>query len=148
MSFISKVERDRARVKKTSEIFTPEWLVDEMLMNLYKHNPSLFSDPDKTFLEPAAGNGNFVVRILYWKVTKFREANPGKVIPMDRILGAIHAIELMQDNVAEMHVRVLTDVSVIMGITVAEAFAQYGEIVRQNIVCGNFLEWEIGRAHV
>jgi hypothetical protein len=136
------VHRSRDRIRQTGEIFTPQWLVDEMLGELGKQDPTLFTDPTKTFLEPACGDGNFVVRILHWKVVKFREANPGAYVPMARILGSIYAIDLMADNIAACRLRVLREVAAHMGISVGAAREKYRSIINRNIVVGNALHWD------
>ena len=54
------------RIKKNGEVFTPDWLVKEMLGKL----PEDAWEPDKTFLEPAGGDGNFVEAIIKEKVSR------------------------------------------------------------------------------
>ena len=49
--YMSGVERDKLRIKQTAEVFTPTPLVQEMLDKLEEENPTLFSDPTKTFLD-------------------------------------------------------------------------------------------------
>jgi hypothetical protein len=50
----------KARVKRFGEVFTPPELVAEMLDKLPAH---VWSDPFATWLEPAAGDGAFLVEI-------------------------------------------------------------------------------------
>ena len=57
---MSGVERDQLRIKQTSEVFTPTPLVQEMLDKLEKEDPTLFSDPTKTFLDNSCGDGQFL----------------------------------------------------------------------------------------
>jgi type I restriction-modification system DNA methylase subunit len=47
--------------KDNDEVFTPPHLIEEMLDKL---DPSVWSDPTKTWLDPCAGIGNFSVLIL------------------------------------------------------------------------------------
>jgi type I restriction-modification system DNA methylase subunit len=47
--------------KENDEVFTPQSLVEEMLDKL---PPEVWSSPDKTWLDPCAGLGNFSVVIL------------------------------------------------------------------------------------
>ena len=48
------------RANDTAEVFTPRSLVRDMLSRL---PPQVWFDPNKTWLEPAAGDGNFLVEI-------------------------------------------------------------------------------------
>lgn len=53
--------RSRERVKDHGEVFTPQWVVDEMLELIPE---AAWQDPAYVFIEPTCGNGNFLVRIL------------------------------------------------------------------------------------
>lgn len=101
----SKIFKDRARqhgehitkerAKQTGEVFTPRELIDEMLDKL----PSDVWQAGKTFLEPAAGNGNFVIAVLE------RKLNAG--CSPTQAISDVYAIEYMKDNVDVMCKRVL-----------------------------------------
>src|SRR5579859_6554627 len=56
--------KSRYRVADHGEVFTPPWLVEEML-NLVKGEAERI---DARFLEPACGSGNFLVPILQRKL--------------------------------------------------------------------------------
>ena len=47
----------------SDEVFTPPWLVNEMLDMLEENSPGIFSDPSKTFLDPACKTGIFLREI-------------------------------------------------------------------------------------
>lgn len=51
----------KAKSDKHGEVFTPPSLINEMLDQLPQE---LFSDPSKTWFDPAAGKGNFPIEIL------------------------------------------------------------------------------------
>ena len=51
----------REKVKINGEVFTPFFLIEEMLNQLPNH---LWKDPTKTWLDPAAGLGNFHCVVL------------------------------------------------------------------------------------
>lgn len=46
---MTTITRSKERIKKTGEIFTPSWLVEEMLSTL---PPTLFTDPTKNLSGP------------------------------------------------------------------------------------------------
>ena len=56
--------KSKQRVADHGEVFTPEWLVEEML-DLVKSKTERI---DSRFLEPACGSGNFLVAILRRKL--------------------------------------------------------------------------------
>lgn len=122
---VSKETRD-ARVKRTAEIFTPVELVQEMLDKLPKES----WHEDKTFCDPAAGNGNFLVEVYRYKVEKYRH-NPTKA------LSTIYGVELMPDNVAEMKMRLYKQAKSYR-VNPKEAQA----ILEKNIVCANALTYD------
>jgi 2-polyprenyl-3-methyl-5-hydroxy-6-metoxy-1,4-benzoquinol methylase len=93
--------KSKKRVKDLGEVFTPPFLVDDMLNAL----PPDAWEPGKTFLEPSCGNGNFLVEVARRKVL-------AGASPMDA-LRTIYAIDIMEDNVVEARQRVLT----VLGLT-------------------------------
>ena len=115
-----KIHRSKERIKQTGEVFTPLELVDEMLSKL----PEEVWAPDKTFLEPSCGDGNFLVRIVAWKIWKAWEqwltlrSQYNSAIPLtaDKImanaviqqaLGTTFAVDFQQDNVEHAKTRTL-----------------------------------------
>lgn len=137
-----EIVRDRSRVHRTAEVFTPQWLVDEMLMTLFRANPGLFYYEHATFLEPSCGDGNFLVRMVHYKITLNRHRLRDKRVPMADILESIFGIDLMPDNVQVARHRVLEVVAEHRGCSVEKARAEFGHIVDRNIACGSALEWD------
>ena len=84
------IQRSQQRIDQTGEVFTPAPLVSEMLDTLHKE---VFTDPSKTFLDPAAGDGNFLVQVLERKIAN-------GISPL-KALSTIYGVELMEDNVQE-----------------------------------------------
>lgn len=70
------VVKSRDRVKAYGEVFTPRHMVERMLDLVGEELESGPEFVDKTFLEPAAGHGNFLVAILGRKLHAI-EAAPG-----------------------------------------------------------------------
>lgn len=91
----------QARKKATAEDFTPAWLVNQMLDKLKEYSPESLSNPYKTFLDPACGNGNMLVEVLKRKLAKFA---PSKDDP-SRILASIYGCDIMIDNINECRLR-------------------------------------------
>ena len=116
--YMSGVERDRARVKATGEVFTPTVLVQAMLD---KMDPVLFIDPAKTFLEPSCGDGQFLSEIL------IRKLENG--IELATALATLYGVDLMPDNVDQCRQRLLCGRD------------DLRHIVEQNIVCADGLRY-------
>ena len=86
--------KSKERIKNTGEVFTPEWLVDEMLDKLPQ---SLFQDPTKTYLDPACGDGNILVRVLRRKIEN------GST-PL-QALQTTFGVDIMPDNIQQCRKR-------------------------------------------
>lgn len=82
------------RIRQYGEVFTPIQTVREMLDTLEKENPGIF-DPGRTFLEPACGDGAFIVEILRRKFERCRGRKDFTVA-----LESVYGFEIQADNVA------------------------------------------------
>ena len=88
----SKVERSEERIYETNEIFTPIELCFDIIDSYIPVED--LKNPNSTFIDPAAGNGNFLVAIK----KRLMQFHSEKHI-LDNM---IYAVELMQDNHKEM----------------------------------------------
>tara|TARA_B100002019_G_scaffold230776_1_gene204241 strand:- start:2026 stop:2430 length:405 start_codon:yes stop_codon:yes gene_type:complete len=87
----SDIERSDERIDQTGEVFTPMELCAEMVSELPQ---SMLQDAKSTFLDPAAGSGNFLLA-LQTELLKYHSLQHIN----DNML---YAVELMEDNHAEM----------------------------------------------
>ena len=117
----------KSRRKETAEDFTPEPLVNEMLNKLPQE---VWNDPNKTFLDNSAGNGNFLVVILRRKLAAGH--------PPLQALSTIYGVELMPDNVEEMKDRLLVELPTLTPEEVKKA----RKIIDHNIVCCDALKFD------
>jgi len=115
---MSGVERDNLRVKSTGEVFTPTPLVQEVLDKLPQE---LFSDPTKTFIDPACGDGQFLSELLIRKLEND--------ISFEVAISTIYGVDIMEDNVKLCQDRLLC----------GREDLRY--IVERNIVCADSLEY-------
>jgi len=95
-----QVVKSRHRVKTYGEVFTPRHMVDRML-DLVREELETGPDfVDKTFLEPAAGDGNFLVAILRRKLHAIEKQYPAEEWPQESLfaVASIYGIELLEDN--------------------------------------------------
>ena len=88
---LNRIERDYLRVKATGEVFTPLDVITKKLNDLENHDPLLFKDPSKTFLEPSCGDGNFLSEVL------IRKMENGSTF--EQALSTVYGVDLMIDNV-------------------------------------------------
>lgn len=88
--YMSGVERDRTRVKSTGEVFTPTPLVQEILEQIPVDQ---FLDPQKTFLDPSCGDGQFLSEIIIKKIEN------GSTY--EQALATTYGVDLMPDNCRE-----------------------------------------------
>lgn len=112
--------RDKERIKKTGEVFTPFSVIDQMIAKIPEEK---WKDPKATFLDPTAGSGNILVRML--------EKRLASGISKKDAVKTLYGVELMQDN-RDLCVRRILE---IVG-------PKYAKIVNRNIVCADFFKWD------
>jgi hypothetical protein len=95
---MSGVERDKLRIKQMAEVFTPTFLVQEMLDKLEGENTDLFSDPTKTFLDNSCGDGQFLSEVVIRKMER-------SGCTLEQALSTTYGVEFMEDNVNECRMR-------------------------------------------
>lgn len=95
MGKVNRLIKSNKRVKQFGEVFTPPELVSKMLDKL----PAEMWLPGKTFLEPACGNGNFLVQVLERKLAAGHDVYDA--------VSTIYAIDIQQDNVTESIYRMM-----------------------------------------
>lgn len=123
--YMSGVERDKLRVKQTAEVFTPTPLVQEMLDKLEESEPTLFSDPNKTFLDNSCGDGQFLSEVVIRKMER-------SGCSLEQALRTTYGVDLMEDNVDECRKR----------LSGPEPTPEILEIVNKNIVCHDALTYD------
>ena len=104
-----QVVKSRHRVKTYGEVLTPRDMVDRMLDLVRDELESGPGFVDKTFLEPAAGDGNFLVAILHRKLGAIEKQYPYEEWPETSLfaLASIYGIELLEDNHQDAKVAML-----------------------------------------
>lgn len=134
--------KSRERVRDLGEVYTQPREVSAMLDLI----PGAFADIDARFLEPAAGNGNFLVEILARKTALINEATHGGTpewfeFALLRCLASIYAIDISDENVHEARERMLAMVTAAAAFDDGDAsdgfYRAAEEILRTNIVVGD-----------
>ena len=125
--YMSGVERDKARVKASGEVFTPKKLVDKVLKQMEQIEPNVFKDPEKKFVDPTCGDGEFLAGILY------RMLENG--IAIEVALSKLFGVDIMPDNVSECRRR----------LSCGKNDPNIDRILENNIRCENALTWFKGK---
>jgi hypothetical protein len=77
LKYIDKYLAPTAELKdEYGEVFTPMWLVNEMLDKLEEVEPAIFKDKTKKWLDPANGMGNFPVAVFYRLMKQLHGVSP------------------------------------------------------------------------
>lgn len=122
---MSGVDRDKLRIKQTAEVFTPNHLVIEMIDKLEEQEPSLFTDPTKTFIDNSCGDGEFLGEIVIRKMER-------SGCSLEEALSTTYGVDLMEDNIEECKKR-------LMG---PHPTNKLRDIVDKNIVCHDGLTFD------
>jgi hypothetical protein len=122
---MSGIDRDKLRIKKTAEIFTPQLLVTEMLDKLERENPILFTDPSKTFIDNSCGDGEFLGEIV---IRKMERSGCG----LEQALSTTYGVDLMEDNIEECKKR----------LAGPNPTTEILEILNKNIICADGLTFD------
>jgi hypothetical protein len=103
--------RSRQRVAEHGEVFTPDWIVEDMLDAMGGETERI----DSRVLEPACGSGNFLVAVLRRKlasvITRYGKSEFEKRHQALFALMSVYGIELLADNVAECRENLLRNLA-------------------------------------
>lgn len=103
--YMGHITREQHRVKATGEVFTPTELVIEIVQQL---DIDQFA-PGKTVIDPACGDGQFLIVALGIKMYHFGMSR-------EEALKDIYGVDIMRDNV-DLCLRRLGGGNIIMGNT-------------------------------
>ena len=103
--YMGEISRDQYRVKQTAEVFTPTELVVEICQQLDLDNFA----PGKTVIDPACGDGQFLIVALGIKMYHFG-------MTREDALQDLYGVDIMRDNV-DLCKRRLGGGNIIMGNT-------------------------------
>jgi hypothetical protein len=132
--------KSKQRARDHGEVFTPAFLVEEML-DLVKDEAERI---DSRFLEPACGSGNFLVPVLLRKLATVK-ARYGRSRFENRhyallALMSIYGIELLKDNTEECRSRLLETFAGYLKVSESDSFYEAARFVLSvNIVHGDAL---------
>ena len=133
--------KSKQRVADHGEVFTPEWMVEAML-DLVKGETERI---DSRFLEPACGDGNFLVKILRRKLAavelKYGQSDFERKHYSLLAVMCIYGIELLKDNIADCRANLLAIFAEYLSLAPADDLyraAYY--VLSQNLVHGDAMK--------
>ena len=133
--------KSRQRVAQHGEVFTNPREVNAMLDLVRDESFRL----DSRFLEPACGDGNFLIEILRRKLSLLKDIKSPTEWEFQSLIavGSCYGIELLEDNAEACRLRLFTEVREQMGKKYCtqgyEESLRY--MLKKNIVCGDALTY-------
>lgn len=133
--------KSKKRVADHGEVFTPEWMVEAML-DLVKGETERI---DSRFLEPACGDGNFLVKILRRKLAavelKYGQSDFERQHYSLLAVMCIYGIELLTDNIAECRANLLAIFAEYLNLAPADDLYRAAfYVLSQNLVHGDAMK--------
>lgn len=140
----SKQIKNRKRVVDHGEVFTNEREVNAML-DLVKHETE---NIDSTFLEPACGDGNFLIEVLKRKIavvtSRYKKSIDEYEKNMVIAISSLYGVDILPDNVQECQKRLfnfcLKEYKKVFKKEMDERYQTTLKfILSRNILCGDAL---------
>jgi hypothetical protein len=130
--------KSRRRVQDHAEVLTPAWLVDDMLNLVTDESDRI----DSRFLEPACGDGNFLVPVLARKLVTVKSRYGKSDFEMRHqallALMSIYGIEKQSDNAADCRQHLLQFFGEFLGLMDGdELLGAARAVLEANIVQGD-----------
>ena len=122
--YMSGVERDKLRIKFTSEIFTK---TKDVIILLDELDDRVWLDLNKKFIDPSCGDGQFLSEVV---IRKMERSN----CTLEQALSTTYGVELMEDNVKLCKER----------LAGPNPTQDALDILEKNIVCHDALTYDYG----
>lgn len=132
--------KSKQRVADHGEVFTPAWMVGAML-DLVKDETERI---DSRFLEPACGDGNFLVPVLQRKLAavelRYGQSDFERRHYALLALMCVYGIELLPDNIAECRANLLEVFTEYLRLDPADDFHRAAvRVLSLNLIHGDAL---------
>lgn len=133
--------KSKQRVADHGEVFTPAWLVEAML-DLVKDETERI---DSRFLEPACGDGNFLLPVLQRKLAavelKFSKSDFEKQHYALLAVMCTYGIELLEDNLADCRANIMEVLADYLKLQESDELYRAGSyVLSQNLIHGDTLK--------
>lgn len=124
--------KSKKRVREFAEVYTNEREVKAMCDLIPKE---IWDNIESTFLEPACGNGNFLVEILARKFERCKDEKDGL-----KALASIVGIDIQADNCEESRKRLYDMYCAKFAQSNSFCRLMAQQILQNNIICGDSLK--------
>ena len=98
----------KERVKQFGEVFTPDSIVCDMI-DLVEKQWGDISDEEyisKTYLEPACGDGQFLIRLLERKLKRVKNLpEEQREFALIKAVASIYGVDIQSDNIGDIETR-------------------------------------------
>lgn len=95
---MASLTKSKQRVRDHGEVFTPDFVVDDMLNLVYNETQRI----ESRFLEPACGDGNFLIKILERKLDVVEKIYKKNQFDYEKYsllaVSSLYGVELLEDN--------------------------------------------------
>ena len=144
MKFLSNQVKSKKRVADHGEVFTNEREVNAMCDLVIQETERI----DSRFLEPACGDGNFLIDILKRKLNIVKKKYKKSIYDYERFsllaISSLYGVELLEDNVVACRKRLYdywqSEYKIVSKKEYDEKVSDSAKyILEHNIVCGNAL---------
>ena len=123
--YMSGIDRDRLRTKETAEVFTPTFLVQQILDDMELENVNLFLDWTKTYMDNSCGDGQFLSEVVIRKMERSE-------CSLEEALSTTYGVDIMEDNIKLCKER----------LAGPNPTKEVLDILDKNIVCADALKYE------
>jgi hypothetical protein len=132
--------KSKQRVEDHGEVFTPTWMVEAMLDLVQAETERI----DSRLLEPACGNGNFLIPVLRRKLAavdlKYGKSDFERRHYALLAVMCIYGIELLIDNISECRANLLVILAEYLNLDSADEFNRSASyVLSQNLIHGDAL---------
>lgn len=144
----TRLTKTKQRIADHGEVFTPAWMVNDML-DLVKDETERI---DSRFLEPACGDGNFLVQILRRKLSaveiKYGKADFEKKHYALLSLMCIYGVELLPDNITDCRTNLLEVFAEYLDLKPDDEIYRAGAyVLSQNLIQGDAMKMRCSDNH-
>lgn len=94
----TNLSKSKKRIRDHGEVFTPDFIVEDMLNLVVDETKRI----ESRFLEPACGDGNFLIKVLEKKLDKVEKDFKRSQFEYEKnsfiAISSIYGVELLEDN--------------------------------------------------
>lgn len=135
-----EIIKSKKRVNQHGEVFTPLEIVNDMLDTVQSESERI----DSRFLEPACGNGNFLVQVLNRKFQTVQLKYKASIFEKKHYallaIMSVYGIELLKDNIEECKMNLANSFAEFLKINKSDdIFKAAIRVLSLNLIQGNAL---------